>query len=198
MTTGEGALQTTDDEYVQRFLRYRPSSLVAWIARVGAQYADIGSWPQGDYMKFTHRALADIARRSLVLGGEFRYDATRDDLLLCAEDYPNLGDPELGTGNQGSAKGFLLRMGYEQLLFGQSLKGEISRNVALFEQTTLSRDLTVTQPAWDRDVIGCSLTEFAGIGFVVYAVAKQHDRRFSAFTRSGCCRCLRSASPGAT
>jgi hypothetical protein len=130
-------------------------------------------------MRFTPWALADIARVSLVLGSEFRYDATRDDLLLCAEDYRNLEDPELGSGNPGSTEGFLLRMGYEQLLFGQSLKGEIARNVALFEQTTPSRDLTVIRPGWDRDLLGCSLSEFAGIGFVVYAVAKQHGGRFS-------------------
>lgn len=179
MTTDEDSPRTTDDQYIQRVRRYRPSSLVPWIARVGAQYADIGSWLDGDYMRFTPWALADIARVSLVLGSEFLRDATRDDLFRCAEDYRNLEDAELGSGNPGSTEAFLLRTGYQQVLFGQSLKGEIARNVALFEQTTPSRNLTVIQPGWDRDLLGCSLSQFAGIGVVVYAVAKRHDGRFS-------------------
>src|ERR1700739_1517785 len=177
--TGQGGPRTTDDQYIQRVRRYRPSSLVPWIARVGAQYADIGSWLDGDYMRFTPWALADITRVSLVLGSEFLNDATRDNLLLCAEDYRNLEHPDLGSGDPGSTEGFLLRTGDEQFLVGQALKGEIARNVALFEQTTPSRDLTVIQPGWDRDLLGCTLSQFAGTGFVVYAVAKQHDGRLS-------------------
>jgi hypothetical protein len=179
MTTDLDDQRTTDEEYIQRVLKHKPSSLVPWIARVGAQYKDIGSWLEGDYMRFTPWALADIARVSLVLGGEFRHDATRSDLLLCADAYRNLADPELGSSNPGSIEGFLLRMAHEQLPFQQSLKGEIVRNVALFEQTTLFRDLKVIQQGWDQDLLGCSLSQFAGIGFVVYAVAKQHNGRFS-------------------
>ena len=100
--TGEsGAPRTTDEKYVRRVLRYRPSSLVPWIARVGAQYSGIGSWEKGDYMRFNPWALSDIARVSLVGGSEFLRDATRNDLLQCAEDYHNLLDPELGTDEAG-------------------------------------------------------------------------------------------------
>jgi hypothetical protein len=53
----------SDEAYVGRVRRYRPSSLVPVIAEVGAQYADIGSWLEGDYIKFTPFALADIAPR---------------------------------------------------------------------------------------------------------------------------------------
>lgn len=179
MTTGDAGLWTTDDKYIQRIRRYRPSSLVPWISRVGAHYSDIGSWLDGDYIRFTPWALADIARVSLVLGSEFLGDATRADLLLCAEDYRNLESAGLGSGSPGSTEGFLLRTGYEQLPFGQSLKGEIARGVALFEQTAPSKDLAIIRPGWDRDLLGCTLSQFAGIGCVVYAVAKQHHGRFS-------------------
>jgi hypothetical protein len=171
--------RTTDDEYVRRVLKYRPSSLVPWIARVGAQYSDIGSWINGDYMRFNPWALSDIARVSLVGGSEFLRDATRDDLLQCADDYRNLLDPELGTDDAGAAESFLLRIGYEQLPFQQSLKGEIARNIALFEQTTPSRPLTVIKTGWDQELLGCSLSQYAGIGFCVYALATQHQGQFA-------------------
>ena len=70
-------------------------------------------------------------------------------------------------------------MGYEQLPFRQSLKGEIARNIALFEQTPPSRPLTVIRPGWDQELLGCSLSQYAGIGFCVYAVATQHQGQFS-------------------
>jgi hypothetical protein len=178
--TGESdAPRTTDEEYVRRVLTYRPSSLVPLIARVGAQYSGIGSWENGDYMRFNPWALSDIARLSLVGGSEFLRDATRNDLLQCAEDYRNLLDPELGTDEPDAAAGFLLRIGYEQLLFRQSLKGEIARNIALFEQTQPSRPLTVIRPGWDQELLGCCLSQYAGIGFCVYAVATQHQGQFS-------------------
>jgi hypothetical protein len=44
MTTDPDDQRTTDEEYIHRVLKYKPSSLVPWIARVGAQYTDIGSW----------------------------------------------------------------------------------------------------------------------------------------------------------
>lgn len=180
MTPNEAdAPRTTDDEYVRRVLKYRPSSLVPWIARVGAQYSGIGSWESGDYMRFNPWALSDIARISLVGGSEFLRDATRNDLLQCADDYRNLLDPELGTEDDGAAASFLLRIGYEQLLFRQSLKGEIARNIALFEQTQPSRPLAVIKPGWDQELLGCSLSQYAGIGFCAYAVATQHRGQFA-------------------
>jgi hypothetical protein len=130
-------------------------------------------------MRFNPWALSDIARVSLVGGSEFLRDATRNDLFQCAEDYRNLLDPELGTDKPDAAAGFLLRIGYEQLPFRQSLKGEIARNIALFEQTQPSRPLTVIRPGWDQELLGCTLSQYAGIGFCVYAVATQHQGQFS-------------------
>jgi hypothetical protein len=101
MSVEGDAPRTTDEEYIRRVLQRKPSALIPWIARVAAQYADIGSWLHGDYMGFTPWALADIARVSLVLGSGFRHRATRNDLLLYAEAHRNLADPELGSNNPG-------------------------------------------------------------------------------------------------
>jgi hypothetical protein len=178
MTSNLDDQQITDEEYIARVLRYRPSSLVPWIAEVGAQYADIGSWLDGDYMRFTPWALADIARISLVLGSEFLRDAARDDLLWCADGYRNLLDAELGDGDPGALEGFLLRMGHQQT-FQNAIKNEIGRSTALFEQTTSSRELKVIKPGWDRELLGCSLSQYLGTGFLVYAVARRQKGRFS-------------------
>ena len=171
--------QIPDEEFISRVRRHKPSSLVPWIAEVGAQYTEIGSWLKGDYMRFTPWALADIARVSLVMGNEFRRDATREDLLHCAAAYVALGDPELGSGQPGATEGFLLRMGHEQLPLQQSIHGEIARTAALFEQTTPASNLKVIQPGWDEELLGCSLSQYVGTGFVVYAVAKGQRGRFS-------------------
>jgi hypothetical protein len=136
-------------------------------------------------MRFNPWALSDIARVSLVGGSEFLRDATRNDLMQCAGDYRNLLDPELGTDEADAAAGFLLRIGYEQLPYQQSLKGEIARNIAIFEQTQPSRPLTVIRPGWDQELLGCSLSQYAGIGFCVYAVAKQHQGQFSTHWLNG-------------
>jgi hypothetical protein len=88
-------------------------------------------------------------------------------------------EPELGSGEPGSAEGFLLRVGQQQIHFNKALKGEIGRSTAMFEQTTPARELKVIQPGWDQELLGCSLSQYVGTGFVVYAVAKQQKGRFS-------------------
>jgi hypothetical protein len=116
--------QTSDKEFISRVRRHRPSSLVPWIAEVAAQDAEIGSWLKGDYMKFTPWARADIARVSLVMGNEFRQDATREDLLHCAAAYVALRDPELGSGQPGASV----------LVATDAAFGEVAKRYSLSEQ----------------------------------------------------------------
>ncbi|MCT7371448.1 hypothetical protein A7R75_20835 [Mycolicibacterium llatzerense] len=172
--------RTTDGDYIRHVRRYRPSTLIPLIAGVGAEYADNGSWLNGDYMRFTPWALSDIARVSLIGGNEYRSDPTRNDLLLCAEDYRNLSDPELGTDAPNAAANFLLRVGYEQQPFGQSIRSEIARNIAILEQTEPSRALKVIRPGWQEELLGCNLSQYAGIGLSVFGVAKGQRGQFSA------------------
>jgi hypothetical protein len=126
-------------------------------------------------------ALSDIARVSLVAGNEFRHEATRDDVINCATAFLSVRDPELQSGRPGAREGFLLRMGHEQLPLQQSPEGEIVRSTAMFEQTppTPTRSLKVIQPGWDVELLGCTLSQYVGIGFMVYAIAYQHRGRFS-------------------
>jgi len=41
------------------------------------------------------------------------------------------------------------------------------------------RPLKVLQPGWDLELLGCALSQYVGIGFIVYAIAYQHQGRFS-------------------
>jgi hypothetical protein len=169
----------TDDEFIRLVRRYKPSSLVPLIAAVGAQYAHKGSWIEGEYRGLTPWALSDIARVSLVMGNEFRHEATRDDVIRCATAYLSVRDPELQSGRPGATEGFLLRMGHEQIPLQQYPEGEVVRSTAMFEQTPSTRPLKVIQPGWDVELLGCALSQYVGIGFMAYAIAYQHRGRFS-------------------
>jgi hypothetical protein len=171
--------QITDDEFIGLVRTYKPSSLVPLIAEVGAQYAHKGSWLEGEYIGLTPWALSDIARVSLVAGNEFRHKATRDDVIRCAAAYLSTRDPELESGLPGAREGFLLRTGHEQIPLQQSPEGEIVRSTAMFEQTPPSLPLKVVKPGWDVELLGCTLSQYVGIGFMVYAIAYQHQGRFS-------------------
>ena len=168
-----------DDEYVRKVRRYRPSTLVPIIARVGARYWENQSWLNSPYKKFTPWALADIARVSLVMGTEHRdTEATEADLLACADAYGRIADPELGT-QPDTIDGFLMRIGYEQLVYQQSTQNELGRSAALFVQTTGARPPQVLNPEWDLELFGCTLSEFVGVGFVAHTAAVLHEGRFS-------------------
>jgi len=169
----------TDADFIGLVRRYKPSSLVPLIAEVGAQYAHKGSWLEGEGFGLTPWALSDIARVSLVAGNEFRRDATRGDVIDCAKAYLATRDPELESGQPGSIEGFFLRLGHEQMPLQQSPEGEIVRSTAMFEQTPPRLSPKVIKPGWDVELLGCTLSQYVGIGFMVYAIAYQHRGRFS-------------------
>ncbi|MCV7382220.1 hypothetical protein H7K14_00050 [Mycolicibacter longobardus] len=130
-------------------------------------------------MKFTPWALADIARVVLVTSNEFRQDATRDDLLHLADDYVAQDDPELGTGDPDALATFLLRATAEQVVYNQSRRHDLGRCVAVFEQTDPTKALQVlSDPGWVEDLLGCSLSQYVGIGFIVHTSAIKNGGRF--------------------
>lgn len=169
----------SDDVYIHRIRKYKPSSLLPLIAQVGAQYWVPNSWLHGDYMKFTPWALADIARVSLVAGNEFRQDATRDNLLHLAADYVAQDDPELGAGGTDGLATFLLRASAEQVVYNQSRRHDIGRDAAIFEQTSAVKPLQVlSAPDWAEELLGCTLSQYVGIGFIVHTCAVKNGGRF--------------------
>ena len=169
-----------DTDFIQKVRRYRPSSLLPLIADAGAQYWEKNSCLASPDKKLTPWALADnIARVSLVMGNEYRQDATPRDLRECAAAYVAIEDPELSAAQPDTVDGFLLRKASEQLVVQQSNFHELGRSAALFEQTAPPRALKVIQPGWDQQLFGCSLSEYVGIGFIVHTAAVKNQGRFS-------------------
>jgi hypothetical protein len=171
-----------DDEYVARVRRHAPSSLVPLLAATAAEYAAPGAWEKSPWLKFTPWALADVARVSLVSGNEFKSPATFDDLLRCCAAYVAVNDPGLAANNPGSFTGFMLRITSEQLSYEQSPFHLIGRTTAIFEQTppTPAKPLKVLKPGWDTTLLGCTLSQYVGTGFIIHIAATKNAGRFLA------------------
>ena len=169
-----------DEEYVARVRRYTPSSLMPLLARAAAEFSAPGSWQQSPWMKFTPWTLADIARVSLTSGNEHRSPATLDDLLRCCAAYGAVNDPELSVNSPGSLTGFMLRITSEQLSYEQNPFNLMARTAALFRDTKPANGLKVLLPGWDADLLGCTLSQYVGTGFLIHAAATKSQGRFVA------------------
>lgn len=168
-----------DREFVQRVRQHAPSSLLPVVARYGAEFADPKKYQNPDTAIYAPWVLAEVARVSLVYGNEFRSKpATDNDLRACCAAYQALSDPELGQKTPEALGHFLLRMGGQQLTFQQSYSNDLSRTVALLEQTTPGRTPEIATPGWPQRLLGCSLREYVGTAILLYAGALKNQGRF--------------------
>jgi hypothetical protein len=168
-----------DAEFVQRVRRHAPSSLVPLVARYGAAFADRKAYLKADSAVFAPWVLAEVARVSLLYGTEFnRTPAAEDDLLSCCAAYQALRDPELGRGGGDAIGHFLLRIAGEQLTFQQAILNDLSRPVALLEQTAPRKPLTVATSGWPERLLGCTLQEYAGAAILLHTGALRNSGTF--------------------
>ena len=168
-----------DAEFVQRVRQHAPSSLVPVVARYGSEFVDPVKYRTSRTAVYAPWVLAEVARVSLVYGTEFRNKpATDDDLLSCCAAYQALADPELGRRTPGALGHFLLRMGGQQLTFQNSYANDLSRTVALLEQTTPGKAPEIAIPGWPERLLGCSLREYVGTAILLYAGAMKNQGRF--------------------
>ncbi|MEU9546837.1 hypothetical protein [Streptomyces mirabilis] len=153
----------SDRDYVQRVRRHPPSSLLPLIATTS------GNLPQPREMRghpkaSTHGpwALADVARVSLTRGNEHRgKPATAADLDEMLDYYFALDEPMRHEPVGQRLEGFLLRLAGQQLVWQEPEFSELSRSIALLQQSTPTKTLKVVQPGWDTTLLGCSLTDYA-------------------------------------
>ncbi|MEU5387166.1 hypothetical protein [Kitasatospora cineracea] len=177
MTRRTAGRYASDHDYVQRVRRHHPSSLLPLLARAGAEappVSDPDRREDGRAGFYGPWAVLDVAWMSLAWGSElWGVPAARadvDDILWMFHD---LEDPQLQLPVELMA-GFLLRMGGQQFGWQEPDFPAASRPVALLQDTTPSRPgrLKVITPGWDRELFGCSLTEYVSAAQLVSAVAR--------------------------
>ena len=153
--------------------------MIPLVARYGAAFADEKAYRNAKYAVFAPWVLGEVARASLVYGTEFnRTRATDDDLLSCCAAYQALRDPELGRGGREAVGHFLLRIGGEQLAFQQAVLNDLSRPVALLEQTKPRKAPTVATDGWAERLLGCSLQDYVGAAILLHTGALKNGGTF--------------------
>ncbi|MDP9989196.1 hypothetical protein QMY03_09495 [Arthrobacter sp. KFRI-F3372] len=157
-----------DAEYVQRVRRHAPSQLLPLVAQLGSSFTPGQTIVTIGGVMVTPWALADIARVSLVHGREHRgATALLGDVLECVSSYNNLDDPDLAAQKPGAVTNLVLRLAGEQLVYNLPPQATVSRSVAMLEQTVPSRTLRIMRPGWAEELLGGSVADFVGTGFLL-------------------------------
>jgi hypothetical protein len=168
-----------DLEFVQRVRRHTPASLVEFVARYGAAFADREKYLNRASSLYAPWVLAEVARTSLIYGTDFnRKPAADDDLVSCCAAYQALTDPELRGREQNAVGHFLMRVAGEQLAFQQAILNDLSRPVALLEQTTPRKALQVATPGWPEHLFGCTLQQYVGAAILLHTGALRNSGTF--------------------
>ncbi|MFF4265799.1 hypothetical protein [Streptomyces virginiae] len=170
----------SDREYVQRVRRHPPSSLLPLIAQVSSTLPTKIEWQQERTGRYRPWALADAAWVSLSRGNEDRQRAaTPDDLGEILAQYIALDDPirHLPVGER--LEGFLLRVAGQQFTWQEDDFSELTRSLAVLVQTQPTKPLKVLTGNWERDLLGCTLSDYVGLGQLLYGAATHTGGRFN-------------------
>ena len=171
---------TADHDYVQRVRRHPPSSLLPLIAATSGNLPTTREM-RGHPKASTHGpwALADVAWVSLTRGNEHRGGpATEADLDEILDYYFALEEPMRREPVGQRLEGFLLRLAGQQLVWQEPEFSELSRSIALLQQTTPTMTLKAFQPGWDTQLLGCPLTDYVGVAQLLFGAATNMDGRF--------------------
>ncbi|MFF5303501.1 hypothetical protein ACFY5F_29510 [Streptomyces sp. NPDC013161] len=170
----------SDDEYVARVRRHRPSALLPLIAQTSARF-HTGAWGKhSSTLKFNPWALADAARVSLAYGNEYRHDATHQDLERILWLYSQLDDHLLrDEADLDSLERYLLRTSGEQLTLQESPYDNLARTAAVITHTSAAREPRCLRPGWEEDLFGTSLSTYVGIARLLWAATLNAAGRFN-------------------
>lgn len=164
-----------ENRYIERVRRHSPDSLVRLIAATSAGLPAVRELGRQDLGPYGPWALLDVAWVSLALGHDGRAPATNDDLAEILGLYLALDDPINHTPPGGNRmEGLFQRVFHQQGDWQESDYAQLSRSVALLQQTPQPSDLEVIRPGWDHDLLGCSLTDYVGLAELVWACATTH------------------------
>ena len=158
-------------EFVQRVRRHRPSELLPAIAATALRLHDQAAWMK-DRVRFPW-ALAGAAKASIVSGNDHRSPGVgeHDVWEICAA-YNAVKDL-LGSDARAfsaSVTGFEVRLATEQFDWQHPPFQEVGRLAALLDGVD-QLETEILNSAFIERVMGCTLTEFAGTGLALWAIA---------------------------
>lgn len=163
--------RVTYEEFENRIRRHRWTDVLAAVGLVTTQQVERQITPIQDRL-FLPWALAAICKEAVRSGTEHRPEGvTPRDLQELAAAYNALADPfTVSTPTPEDLHGFFVRISYEQFPYQTSLFNEITRPVALFNLDTPTR--IISEAFWS-DMLGCSLTQYLGAGFILTVAAEK-------------------------
>ncbi|MFI7596725.1 hypothetical protein [Actinoplanes sp. NPDC049681] len=127
--------------------------------------------PSG-YQRTTPWALAAVVKASLCNGNPHRSTPMRArDLTLACHMHNNLHPEELDHPHLGSPLAVMVRIGYEQFPYQESMFEELARAEALFNGYTGSKPLTVITDERLAELLGAPVREAAGVAMLLHAGA---------------------------
>jgi hypothetical protein len=163
---------------VARVRRHRPSALLPLIAQASASHSLESSWLTSPSRTYTPWALADAARVSLACGNEYRKDASDADLRQILDMYVRLEDHFLHDTDEDALGRWLLRASGEQMTYQEPVSQDLARTAAMLTQTAGTRQAQCLRPGWEEELLGTSLSHYAGIAQLLWASAISCGGRF--------------------
>lgn len=163
--------RVTHDEFESRVRQHRWTDVLTAIGLLTAQQVERQITPIQDRLLLPW-ALAAICKEAVRSGTEYRPEGvTLQDLRELAAAYNALDDPfRAGAPTLEDLHAFFVRISYEQFPYQTSRFNEITRPVALFSQGVSTR--IISEEFW-IDLLGCSLTQFLGAGFILTVAAEK-------------------------
>lgn len=160
------------DEFVQRVRRHRTSDVLEAVAAAAVilTESDYGQRPDTPFTNnVQHWSLAAVAKASIVAGNDHRSRAvTQLDLEQMCEAFISVEEPFTHEPNApGSLAAFLVRLAYEQFPSQLSVFEELARTQALFADAGSEASQDVITPSFWNRALGCSLTDFVGVGLLL-------------------------------
>ncbi|WP_238006124.1 hypothetical protein KZZ52_51720 [Dactylosporangium sp. AC04546] len=124
-------------------------------------------------------ALAAVVKASLYNGNPFRSRTMREqDLMLACHMHNNLHPEELDHPDLGSPLAVMVRIGYEQFPYQESMFEEMARAESLFNGYTARKPLTVITGERLAKLLGAPVRDAAGVALLLHAGAERNGGFF--------------------
>jgi hypothetical protein len=160
------------DEFVQRVRRHRVRDVLdtAAAASVVLTKAQYGQGPDPGFAPCVQPwSLAAVAKAAIVAGNDHRATpVTLGDLTEMCSKFVHVEDPLLrDEPGEQRISSFFVRTAYEQFPSQLSMYEEVGRTHALLGEAAARAGQTTITPTFWQSALGCSLTDFVGVGLLL-------------------------------